>query len=94
MKTFKILILITLMKATILFANDVSAPAMGKQLHNEKCSKCHTTSVYSRLDRVTNSHEALLQRVTACVKNAVREDWSPDQIQSVVEYLDKEFYEF
>ncbi len=65
----------------------------GKTLYEEKCTKCHTTEVFTRKDRSIGSHEALKMRVKQCA-GAAEVTWNDDEIQSVTDYLDKNYYKF
>ena len=65
----------------------------GKVLYEEKCTKCHTTDVFTREDRSIKSREALETRVQQCTR-AAEVTWDSDEIKHVSEYLDKSFYKF
>ena len=94
MKFLKSIVLLSLFNASVLFATDHPAISDGQKLHDGKCMACHGTEVYSRLDRKINELELLRSRVKGCAKNAVKADWNDAQINSIVDYLNKEFYEF
>ncbi len=94
MSIFKTILLTIIFSTSILLAENEELVLIGQDLHDAKCTKCHTTTVYSRLDHKVNSLELLTKRVNGCVKNAVREDWTDKQKQSVVHYLNESFYEF
>lgn len=84
-----ILILSLFSLTTSLYA----APS-GKDLHDSKCLTCHSTSVYTRSNRQTNSYAMLSQRVNMCARGAAKADWSDKQINSVTDYLNERFYKF
>ncbi len=65
----------------------------GKKLHDEQCTECHDTSVYSRPDRFITSREALAKQVNRCELN-VGAQWFKEDIDDVVQYLDETFYKF
>jgi len=68
--------------------------AQGKALHEEKCTSCHGTEVYTRKDRKVNSLAELSNQVNNCMKGPANANWSPAQTNSVVEYLNMKFYKF
>lgn len=68
-------------------------PVQGKMLQEQSCTKCHDTSVYTRPNRRITSLAALQQQVGRCTKPAGAE-WSKEEMQDVVEYLNKAFYHF
>lgn len=65
----------------------------GKALIDKHCTRCHGSSVYTRPDRQVRSLNALHQRVKMCEKPA-SVNWSGEELESVVNYLNKEFYRF
>ena len=65
----------------------------GKNLYEEKCTKCHTTEVFTREDRSIKSREALKTRVQQCTR-AAEVTWSDGEIKSVTDYLNKNYYKF
>ena len=88
------------MKAILLFGtmavafSTASADAgRGKTLHDESCMKCHDTGVYTREERFVGSTEALTAQVERCQMN-VGAEWNGEQVDDVVQYLDKSFYKF
>ena len=66
----------------------------GKTLHDDKCTKCHTDSVYSRDDRMVKSMSALENQVNNCMKGAAKAEWTQPQTTSVVEFLNDRYYKF
>ncbi len=73
-------------------------PAHGKDLHDANCLSCHASlmggnpnMIYTRSDRRVNTIEGLRKQVTRC-KTTVGVPWPKDQIEDVVEYLNKNFY--
>lgn len=71
-----------------------SANDDGKALHDTKCLGCHDSHAYTRKDRTVKSLSALSKRVTICTKQAAKADWNDKQIQSVVDYLNTQYYKF
>lgn len=76
--------------------------AQGKALHDKACMQCHSSltngdpnSMYTRDDRNITSLGALEKRVGYCMQAAgVQSQWSEQQRDAVVEYLNSEFYRF
>ena len=65
----------------------------GKKLHDEQCTQCHDSSVYTRENHFVTSRKALLKQVNRCELN-VGAQWFKEDVDDVVEYLDKTFYKF
>jgi mono/diheme cytochrome c family protein len=75
---------------------DTSDPVMaqGKALHEDKCTSCHGTEVYTREDRRVTSLGALSHQVNNCMKGPANANWSVAETNAVVEYLNTKFYKF
>lgn len=67
--------------------------ADGKQIHDAHCTGCHDTGVYTRQNRSVKSLDGLKQQLAACTHMA-KQNFSPAQTQSLIEYLDQNFYHF
>jgi hypothetical protein len=67
--------------------------AKGKILHDAKCFGCHDTHQYTRKNRIIHTFEDLQGRVEFC-DAASKAGFSPEDIEDVVAYLNKEFYKF
>jgi len=65
----------------------------GKALYSENCTKCHSSEVFTREDRGIKNLDALKTRVKQCT-GAAEVKWTPEQIQVVADYLNKDFYKF
>ena len=65
----------------------------GEKLLNDKCFKCHDTSIYTRPNRIVHSYPALLKRVRFC-ESQLGLTWFDDEIDSVAAYLNTNFYKF
>jgi len=88
------------MKQTVLFAIAMSVSMgcvadvqRGKQLHDERCMKCHDDSVYTRKDRFITSKEALAKQVSRCGLNTGAQ-WFDEDVADVVDYLNTTYYKF
>lgn len=66
----------------------------GKELHDKKCTSCHTDNVYSRDDRMVKTMSALEHQVNNCMKGAAKAEWSKPETTSVVEFLNDRYYKF
>jgi cytochrome c5 len=65
----------------------------GKKLHDANCTKCHSTSVYTRQDRKIKSLDALNERIIACT-HAAQITLTDAEQKSIVQYLNEQFYKF
>ncbi len=65
----------------------------GKALFEKSCTKCHGAEVFTSNDRSITSLEGLKSRVKKC-SVAADSQWTEDQFNSVVEYLNRDFYKF
>ena len=85
----------TLILAIALAASTtVSAEARpGKDLHDKSCLKCHDSGVYTRENRFIKDHKALTKQVNRCQLN-VGAEWFDDEVNAVVDFLDKSYYKF
>lgn len=66
----------------------------GQDLHDKKCTNCHSSSVYSRDDRMVKTMSALEHQVNNCMKGAAKAEWTKVETTSVVEYLNERYYKF
>jgi mono/diheme cytochrome c family protein len=67
--------------------------AQGRKLHDANCVRCHSTSVYTRQDRHIKSLDALNERLGAC-SHAAQVELTDEEQESIVKYLNEQFYEF
>jgi mono/diheme cytochrome c family protein len=65
----------------------------GKQLHDERCMKCHDDSVYTRKDHFVTSKDELAKQVSRCASNTAAQ-WSDKDVADVVDYLNATYYMF
>lgn len=75
-----------------LLASPVQADK-GKELFDDKCTRCHNTELFTREDRSVKNLGVLKTRVKVC-SIAAEAEWADDKISTVVEYLNKHFYKF
>jgi len=68
-------------------------PGEGKILHDQSCTACHDTSVYSRPNKRIKTLAELQGQVSRCTKPAGAE-WSQQEVSNVVKYLNTDFYHF
>ena len=67
--------------------------AAGKRLYEASCTSCHDSSVFTRQNRRVKSLDALRGQVQACGHMA-KQDFSAQQLQDLVKYLNEQFYRF
>ncbi len=79
----------------VLYLNSAQAADIGNgdDLHFENCTGCHDASVYTREDRRVKSLSQLGTRVRFC-KDAIGLTWFDDEVDDVIEYLNKTYYHF
>lgn len=65
----------------------------GKALYEKSCTGCHDAEVFTRDNRDVNTLEGLKKRVKQC-SLAAESKWVDDEISTVVDYLNKNFYKF
>lgn len=68
-------------------------PARGRQLHDTHCLQCHDTSVYTRENRRIHDMQGLEKQVRRC-ELSLGLRWFDEDVDSVVRYLDDNFYHF
>jgi cytochrome c2 len=76
-------------QAALLLGDD----AKGKQVHDQRCVKCHNSSVYTRNPRQVQSIEGLMGRVKMC-NNQLELSLDEKQLDDITSYLNKAFYKF
>jgi len=67
--------------------------AHGKALVDKKCMGCHDNRQYTRPNRIIHTYEDLRGRVEFC-DSASNANFSFDDLDDVVEYLNVNFYKF
>ena len=76
-----------------LAANRSPDVAHGKTLVDKKCMGCHDNRQYTRPNRIVHTYEDLRGRVEFC-DSASNANFSFDDLDDVVEYLNVNFYKF
>ncbi|MCB1775584.1 MAG: cytochrome c [Gammaproteobacteria bacterium] len=61
--------------------------------HEQHCTRCHGSEVYTRDNRRVQSYQALHAQVSRCDANLAT-GLFPDDIDSLVEHLNDRFYRF
>ena len=85
---------IALTISTAIYAGEETTGAgHGKKVHAEHCNKCHTDSVYTRIDRFVNSIDALGKQVVRC-KDGNNIPWFDEDTDAVVQFLNNKYYKF
>jgi hypothetical protein len=67
--------------------------AEGKRLLEANCMECHQTDVFIRKDRRVQSLDALKEQLAAC-SHAANVEFSKSEMQSLIKYLNDQFYHF
>ena len=68
-------------------------PFHAESFHQQKCTGCHDTSVYTRSNRRVNSLPRLESQVRMCDANLGIKLFD-DDLHALVDYLDKNYYKF
>ena len=76
-------------------SNNVTAQDFdnGVQLHADQCVRCHDDSVYTRANRRVKSLPQLGKQVRFC-KDNIGVQWFDDEVNDVILYLNKKYYQF
>ena len=67
--------------------------AEGERLVVANCTSCHDTGVFTRADHKMMSLDALRRQLASCGHGAKKE-FSAEQTDSIVKYLNERFYHF
>lgn len=65
----------------------------GEELHSEKCTACHDSSMYTRDNSRVQSLPALATQVRFC-KDNLGIAWFDDEVEDVIAYLNENHYHF
>ena len=65
----------------------------GDDLHFEHCTGCHDETVYTRTNRNVKSPERLRLQVRFC-KDSLELIWFDEDVDDVVEFLNRTYYRF
>jgi len=65
----------------------------GQKLHNQNCTSCHDSRIYTRPNRIIHSYVDLKRRVKFCESNNGL-DWNTQEIEDVATYLNQKHYKF
>lgn len=77
----------------VLAAERTPDVAHGKELVSQKCMGCHDNHQYTRPNRIIHTYYDLHARVEFC-DTASKANFTPEDINDVVEYLNTAFYKF
>ena len=67
--------------------------ADGKRLHDANCMGCHDTGIYTRKDQLVQSLDALKKQLASC-SHMAKKEFSASETQSIIKYLNDQFYQF
>lgn len=88
----KTIILIFVLLPNMVFANEA-----GEEFHEESCVACHLVRhdevFYTRQTRKITTLPALKGQVSRC-SQAFSVGWFPDEEDSVIDYLNQQYYQF
>jgi len=67
--------------------------ADGKRLYDANCMGCHDTGIFTRKDRVVQSLDTLKKQLASCTHMGKKE-FSANETQDLLKYLNDQFYHF
>ncbi len=73
--------------------SNAADPANGQQLHDENCTHCHNTEIFSRQSRIVKDLPQLKKQVNRC-QISLELQWFEEDITDVSAYLNQNFYKF
>lgn len=82
-----LLTLLLISAAGLVHARDAAA------LVKRDCMSCHGDEVYTREKRMVRSMDGLRQQIGRCHRVAGT-NWTPEESESVVQYLNQKYYKF
>jgi len=65
----------------------------GNQLHTDSCTACHDSDLYTRENRRVQTLPRLGSQVRFC-KDNLGITWFDDEVDDVIEFLNKNYYHF
>ena len=86
-------LLILLMPSVACAAALPGDSADGKRLHDANCMGCHDTSIYTRMDHLIRSLDALKEQLGDC-SHMAKKEFSVIEAQNIIKYLNDQFYQF
>jgi len=90
MKTLKLIAI----SFILMFANNAQAnPEAGGELHEESCTRCHSSDAYTRSNAKIKNLPALGKQVRFCKSN-LGISWFNEDVDDVVGFLNKSYYKF
>ncbi len=85
--------LIVLSGTIAIFSTGIQAATPAAKLHQQSCTSCHGSEVYTRPNHRIQGKPQLLKQVRRCTM-AAGAKWFDDEIKSVADYLDSHYYHF
>lgn len=74
---------------TILFGDHKN----GSKLHQQSCTSCHDSSIYTRNNRKVGTINGLEKRVAMC-DTMLKTHYSDEQKSDIVKFLNDDYYKF
>lgn len=65
----------------------------GKEIHTSSCTKCHSSSVYTKEDRKVKTLDALTKRVAKCNINTTA-GLDEEELTALTHFLNTSYYKF
>lgn len=81
------------MTSLMLLTNATAAEFEVGPYHDQYCTRCHSTEVYTRENRRVRSYAALQAQVSRCDANLATKLF-PGDLSELVDYLNTNFYKF
>ena len=93
MKSILCVSLLILLMPSSAYAELPGDSADGKRLHDANCMGCHDTSIYTRMDHLIRSLDALKEQLGDC-SHMAKKEFSAIEAQNIIKYLNDQFYQF
>ena len=89
----KIILSLLLSAPLLVIAETTHQDQLGALLYQNHCSACHDSAVHIRERKISKGQDDIRYQVTRWQNNQ-HLNWNNEQIESVVQYLNKTFYQF
>ena len=93
MKSLACIVLLTAIAGTAIAATPATGFERGRALYEVNCLHCHTPSIHSRPSKLPLTRDELAAIVDH-FRRAENLGWTPEEVEAVVDYLNRTRYGF